>query len=158
MTVELIIMIFNQNDSNKDAWRALDKTKVLGLKNVILVERDEVGRAYIQQSKHYPARDQVLDDSFLLHFSNAAFLGDAKSLKRELMIAEFGECFFEEIEKAWQPHSAALLIFIPSNSLVNTQRLIDCLSENSGTLVHTTFPERTIKSIHELFDIAESQM
>ena len=157
MTVELIIMIFNQNDSNKDAWRALDKTKVLGLKNVILVERDEVGRAYIQHSNHYPARDQVLDDSFLLHFSNAVFIGDAKSLKRELMIAEFGECFFEEIEKAWQPHSAALLIFIPSNSLVNTQRLIDCLSENSGTLVHTTFPERTIKSILELFDIAESQ-
>ena len=157
MNVELIIMVFNQNESSKDVWQAMDQTNVLGLKNVILVERDAVGKAYIQQSKRSPARDQVLDDTFLLLFTNAMFISDARCDKRELMIAEFGECFIEELEKAWHPHSSALLVFIPSNSLVNTRRLIDSLSENNGTLVHTTLPERTIKSILEFGDIAESQ-
>lgn len=150
-------MIFNQNDSNKDVWRALDKTKVLGLENVMLVEHDGLGKASFPQSAQSPARDQVLADSFLLFFSNAMFMRDAESHQRELMIAEFGDCFIEEIEKTWLPYSSALLIFIPGNSLVNTRRLIDNLSENSGTLVHTTFPERTIMSILELSTIDESQ-
>ena len=160
MTAELIIMIFHQNGETRDVWRALDElngTRALGLKNAVLIERDARGRAIIQQHKHYPALGPAMDDTFLSFFTTALFTEDAEDLNRDLLVAEFDECFIEELEKVWLPHRSALLIFIPADSLVNSQQLLDYLSEYSGTLIHTTLPERTIKSILELFDIAESQ-
>lgn len=160
MTAELIIMIFHQNGETRDVWRALDElngTGALGLKNAVLLERDARGKAFIQQHKHYPALGPAMDDTFVLFFTNALFTGDAEDLNRDLLVAEFDECFIEELEKAWLPHRSALLIFIPHDSLVNSQQLLDYLSEYSGTLMHTTLPERTIASILELSNSIESQ-
>jgi uncharacterized membrane protein len=160
MTAELIVMIFHQNGETRDVWRALDElngTRALGLKNAVLIERDARGRAFIQQFKHYPALDPAMDDTFVLFFTNALFTEDAEDLNRDLLVSEFDECFIEELEKAWLPHSSALLIFIPRDSLVNSQRILDYLSEYSGTLMYTTLPERSINSILELSNISEIQ-
>ena len=153
MTAELIVMIFNQNGETRDVWRALEnlhKARDIGLKNAVLVERDASGKAFIQQHSHFPTWDRAFDDSFILLFTNALFTEDAETHKRELIASVFDECFVGEFEKAWQPNSSAMVIYIPRNSLVNSQRLLDYLSEYSGTLMYTTLPEQVIDSILEL--------
>ena len=153
MTAELIVMIFNQKGDTRDVWSVLEKlhnARKIRLKNAVLVERDASGKAFIQQHRNFPTWDRAFDDSFILLFTNALFTEDAEIHKRELIASVFDECFVEELEKAWLPHSSALLIFIPSNSLVNSQRLLDYLTEYSGTLMYTTLPERVIDSILEL--------
>ena len=161
MTAELIIMIFDQNGINQNVWGAMDKLRkdsVLGLENAIVIERVEKGKTFIQQNKHYPAWGQGMDDAFITFFTNALFTESAEDFHRDLLVAEFDECFIEELEKTWRPHRSALLIFIPRKSLVNSQRILDYLSEYSGTLMYTTFPERSIKSILELSINTEYQM
>lgn len=154
-------MIFNQDGDTRDIWQAMDKlskTRALGLKNAVLIERDARGKAFIQQSKLYPAWGSVINDTFVLFFANALFTEDAEDFNRDLLVDELDECFIEELEKAWRSRRSALLIFIPRESLVNSQRILDYLSEYSGTLMYTTFPERSIKSILELSINAEHQM
>ena len=161
MTVELIVKFFDQDGIKQNVWLALNKlrkTKGIELENAVLVERDVRGKTFLQQYRHHPAWDPALDDSFLLLFSNALFKGDTNTRTRELMAAEFAECFIEQLEKAWLLHYLALLIFIPSDSLVNSKELLDYLSEFTGILVHTTFPERLIMSILELSKSAGPQV
>ena len=161
MTVELIVKFINQNGMKQNVWLALNKlrkSKGVELENAILVERDAQGKTFIQQYRYYPAWGPALDDSFLLLFSNALFMGDTNTRTRELMVAEFAECFIEELEKAWLLHYSALLILIPSDSLVNSKELLDYLSDFTGILVHTTFPERLIISILESSKSAEPQV
>ena len=160
MTIELLVMISDQNEVTNDVWRAMDtlrKTRSFRLENAALIERDTNGKAHIQQYKRYPAWGPTIDDDFLMLFTHGIFNGDEETHKREVVVAEFGECLVEELEKAWLPHSSALLIFIARDSLVNTQEVLDHLSKYSGTLVHTSFPERSIKSMLELSNVAESQ-
>ena len=153
-------MIFNQDGDTRDVWQAMDKlskTRALGLKNAVLIERDARGKAFIQQYKHYPAWGSVINDTFVLFFANALFTEDAEDFNRDLLVEELDECFIEELEKAWLPNRSALLIFITHASLVNSQRLLDDLSEYRGTLMYTTLPERSINSILELSNISEPQ-
>jgi len=152
MTIELILMIFDQDEVAPNAWLVLDtmrKTRAFGLENAVLVERDAAGKAFIHQFKRYPTWKPALNDSFLTLFTNAIFSGTADERERDPLIAELDEVFLEEVADAWQPSTSALLIFVPRQSLVDTRRLLNYLAEFNGTLIRTTIPEQIIESILE---------
>ena len=150
MTIELIVMFFDQDEVTPNTWRALNtlrKTRAFGLENAALVERDAAGKAFIQHYKRYPAWGKEIDDTFMLLFTNAIFKDNAGDHERDMLIAEFDEFFISGLERLWRPSNSALLIFIPRESLVDTSRLLNYLAGYSGTLIHTTIPVRTIESI-----------
>jgi len=150
MTIELIAMIFDQDEDVSDARRALDtmrQTTTFGLENAVLVEKDAAGKAFVHQYSREPVSTPVRDDTLLILFANVIFTGSATERERDLVIAELDEVFLEEIADAWQPSTSALLIIIPRLSLVDAQRLLKYLAEYSGTLIRTTFPEQTIEFI-----------
>jgi len=152
MSIELILMIFDQDEVAPNAWLVLDtmrKTRAFGLENAVLVERDTAGKAFIHQFKRYPTWKPALNDSFLTLFTNAIFSGTADERERDPLIAELDEVFLQEVADAWQPSTSALLIFVPRQSLVDTRLLLNYLADHSGTLIHTTFPEQIIESILE---------
>ena len=152
MTIELIVMIFDQDGVTSNAWKALHtlrKTSAFGLENAVLVERDADLQAFIQHYKRYPAWKAPLDDTFLILFTKTIF-GDSQGDRAcDAVSQELDEVFLEGVTKAWEDKHSALLIFIPRESLLDTRRLLDYLSEYSGTLIHTTIPQRIIESIIE---------
>jgi len=153
MTIELIIMIFEQDEATPNARQALNtmrKTRSIGLDNAALVERDSTGNVFVQQYKRYPAWELTIDDTFLMLFTNAIFKDNVEEREQNLLLAEFDEHFMTELDRIWQPSNSALLIFFPRKSLVDMRHLIDYLAEFSGTLIQTTIPERITKAILEL--------
>jgi uncharacterized membrane protein len=152
MQIELILMIFDQDEVTPNAWLVFDrmrKTRAFRLENAGLVERDAAGKAFIHQFKRYPTWKPPLDDTFLILFTNAIFSGSAGERERDPLIAELDEVFLKEVADAWHSSNSALLIFSPRQSLVDTRRLLNYLAEFNGTLIQTTFPEQIIESILE---------
>lgn len=160
MPYELIAMIFDHVEVAKDAWQALQSMPITGRDGseiAVLLEKDPSGVVSIKQYKPLTDQEQDPNEAFLTLFAATVFGDSQAGQAYDVLVSEIDESYIEEIRQAWQPERCALLVFIPRHSLVDAKGLKNHLVQYRGILVHTSFPERTIKSILELFDIAESQ-
>jgi uncharacterized membrane protein len=67
--------------------------------------------------------------------------------QRRLIDAGVDPFFLKEVVEAFQPGSSAYLIYVPRESLIDTQRYLDILEVLPGNLYHTTFRPQTEEAL-----------
>lgn len=140
---DLLVMTFKGMEDALIAWIGLymlrEKT-LLGLDTTTMVFIDETGRANITQSwdmAAYPKSVTGRLPGYLAHTLNSDKTGRGQ---QRLANAGLDARFLQELMEAMTPNSSALLFYTPHDSLVDTQRLRDALSQLRGKLFHTTIP------------------
>jgi uncharacterized membrane protein len=142
MNCELIITVFPREEDAVKALSALETMRdrqTFGLEGVVLMSRDDAGRAAIQQRWEPPTHPgsrlpRVVADALL----SGSPHGEVQSLAD----AGLDELFLGEVEKELGPDSSALLIYVPQSGLVDTDRLLKSLALLRGTTYHTAFSQR----------------
>jgi len=140
---ELIIITFLQEDEAYQARQALEimrGRRLFGLDNAALVTRDRTGRAAVHQRWDLPAYPSDRQRYLPVLFADALFGPTPEEGTQMLADAGLDEIFLKEVATALEPEGSALLIYIPSDSVVDTRRLLDALALFDGRLHHTTMP------------------
>jgi uncharacterized membrane protein len=147
---DLVIVTFPQEDEAFQARQALEIMRgkqLFGLDNAALVTRDRSGRAAVHQRWDLPAYPRGRRGRLPVLFADAIF-GPAPELgAQRLAEAGLDESFLKEVVKALDPDGSALLIYIPSDSIVDTRRLLDALALFEGELHHTSMPAAVEEAI-----------
>jgi uncharacterized membrane protein len=143
MQNDLIVVTFGDEAAALKAKQALEQMRhspFLGLLNAIVVTRDKAGKVVVHQQWELPpqlpnARKQVarlLVEAFFGH--------PPEEGAQKLVDAGLDETFVQGVVTALGPRSSMILSYISKDSLVDTQQVLDDLSQFRGTLHHTTVP------------------
>jgi uncharacterized membrane protein len=139
----LIIITFLQQDEAFQARQALEIMRgrqLLGLDNAAFVTRDRTGRASVHLRWDLPAYPRGRRGHLPVLFADAVFGPTPEEGTQRLADAGLDEIFLKEVATALEPKGSALLIYIPSDSVVDTRRLLDALALFDGKLHHTSMP------------------
>ena len=143
MQSDLIIITFLQED---EAFRALQALEIMrgrqlfGLDNAALVTRDKTGRAAVHQRWDLPAYPRGRRGHLPVIFADTVFGPTHEEGVQRLADAGLDEIFLKEVTAALEPEGSALLIYIPSESVADTRRLLDALALFDAKLYHTSMP------------------
>jgi len=147
---DLIIITFLQEDEAFQARQALQIMRgrqLFGLDNAALVTRDRTGRAAVHQRWDLPAYPSGRLRNLPVLFADALFGPTPEEGAQRLADAGLDEIFLKEVATALEPEGSALLIYIPSDSVVDTRRLLDTLALFDGKLHHTSIPRAVQNAI-----------
>ncbi len=152
MNNTLIVKTF---DREKEASHVLDtisasqELKNFGLKNAVVITKDQAGLIALYQRWQLPATPVDPDSRLSKLFAEAIFCGFPKIKLERLVAAGFDERFLNEMVASLQPDGSALLYFIPRNNLIDERRLLDALASITGTLHKTSFPDEVLETTYE---------
>ena len=132
-----------------DAIRANRDRMHLGLKNAVVVTRDQARLVTLYQSWQLPATPGDPDTQLAKLFALTIFCGDPKINLEQLISAGLDEHFMNEMVASLQPDGSALLLFIPRSNLIDERQLLDSLSAYEGKLHKTTFSNQVVDTILE---------
>ena len=114
--------------------------QLLGLDNAALVAKDRSGRAVVHQRWDLPAYPRGRRRRLPVLFADAIFGPTPEEGAQRLADAGLDEIFLKEVATALEPEGSALLLYIPSESVADTRRLLDALALFDGKLHHTSMP------------------
>lgn len=143
MQSDLIIITFLQEDEAFQARQALEIMRgkqLFGLDNAALVTRDRTGRASVHQRWDLPAYPRGRQRNLPVLFADALFGCTPEEGAQRLADAGLDEIFLKEVATALEPEGSALLIYVPSEAIADTRRLLDALELFDGKLHHTSMP------------------
>ena len=152
MNNTLIVKTF---DREKEASHVLDtinarqEFKNFGLKNAVVVTKDQAGLIALYQRWQLPATPVDPDSRLSKLFAEAIFCSFPKIKLERLVAAGLDERFLNELVASLQPDGSVLLFFIPRDNLIDERRLMDALASYKGTLHKTTFPDEVLETIYE---------
>ena len=141
MKNELIIMTFAIKEGAMNARQALEimrHKQLFGLENAVTVTRDRAGKVAIFQQRISPTDVHNPYGQISGILADAIFVLPPEEGLQKLVDAGLDEGFLREVRSALDPDSSALLSYIPQDSLVDTQRMIDTLKQFRGTLRYAT--------------------
>lgn len=143
MQSDLIIVTFLQEDRACQARQALEIMRgkqLFRLDNAALVTRDRTGRASVHQRWDLPFFPRGRREHLPVLFADAVFGSTPEEGVQKLAGAGLDEIFLREVATALEPESSALLIYVPSETIADTRRLLDVLELFDGKLHHTSMP------------------
>jgi len=150
MSTTLIVKTFNQE---KKASQVLDTIRTsregmhLGLKNAVVVTRDQARLVTLYQTWQLPATPADPDTQLAKMFAETIFCGDPKVNLEQLISAGLDEQFMKQMVSSLQPDGSALLFFIPRRNLIDERQLLDSLSAFEGKLHKTTFSDQVVSTL-----------
>lgn len=137
---DLIVMTFSSKHDALFALFGLDisrEKEILGLETVTVLGIEGSGKATITQvwdARQYPHNLEGRVPGEL------ARLLCADLNHKDLVEAGLDAHFLEQVQHDLTPNSSAVLHYIPRESVIDTERLLDIMSHLRGKLYHTTFP------------------
>ncbi len=147
---DLIVMIFTRQEEALIAWMGLDMMRdrqMMGIDKATAVIKDKSDRTLIHQSWELGTYYQKEESQVMGLLAEAIFDATAQEIQTQLSQAGLDHVFLKNVTTALGSDSSALLFYIPQNSLVDTDRLLNLLRQMRGTLHHTTFTTAVTETI-----------
>jgi len=149
MYSELIVVVSSGQEDADKVWRTLEGRhggKLLAMSDVVLIRRDNQGKSAFQM--RWQEADHLTDPHRLAGAIAEAIFGISRAEgHRRLIDAGVDTLFLQEVVEALQPDCSAYLIYVPRESLIDTQRYLNILEALPGNLYHTTFRPQTEEAL-----------
>jgi len=146
---ELIVVISTGQEDPDKVLRTLESRhggELLALSDIVLLRRDKQGKSAFQM--RWQEANQLTDPHRLAGaFAEAIFGISRVEGHRRLIDAGMDPLFLKEVAEAFQPGGMAYLIYVPDESLIDTQRYLKILEALRGDLYHTTFRPQTEEAL-----------
>ena len=150
MVNDLIVMTFDDEAAALRAKQALEQMRTspfLGILNALVVTRDKAGKVVVHQQWALPAHLPNASKQVPRVLVEAFFGHPPEEGAQKLVDAGLDETFVQRVVTALGPESSMILSYISQGSLVDTQQVLDVLSQFRGTLHHTTVPAEVEEAI-----------
>jgi uncharacterized membrane protein len=142
MYSELIIVVNTGKEDSDKVLRTLESRQggeLLVMSDVVLVQRDNQGKSAFQMRWQKADYSSERGRRLAGAFAEAIFGISREKGHRRLIDAGVDPLFLKEVTEAYRPGSTAYLIYVPYESLIDTQRYLKILEAIPGDLYHTTF-------------------
>ena len=139
---DLIMMTFSRQEEAYLAWSGLDMMRdwqMMGVDKAAAIKRDISGRTTFHQSWEIGVYPNPKETQILRNLADAIFNDVNPQGQATLIDAGLDPGFLKNVVSALGPDSSALLFYVPRESLIDTERLLDSLTKMRGTVHHTTF-------------------
>jgi uncharacterized membrane protein len=117
------------------------------MSDVVLIRRDSQGKSAFQmrwqKADYLSERQRRLAGAF----AEAIFGISREEGHRRLIDAGMDPLFLKEVAETFQPGGMAYLIYVPDESLIDTQGYLEILEALRGDLYHTTFRSQTEEAL-----------
>lgn len=152
MNSDLIVMTFPRQEEARRTQQALEMMQgrhVLGLENAALVTRDRAGRTAVHQRRELTASPCSPRSCLPALFASVIFAGSPDGGTGPRTNVSLDDLFVAEVVRGLRPGGSALLVYVPSDAVVDTRRLLDALALFQGRLHHTTLPAVSEEAVLE---------
>jgi uncharacterized membrane protein len=150
MKNDLIVLTFeNEADALKTrgALEIRRYSQLLGVLNTVMVIRDKTGKVVLHIQKQLPNHPEDPSSQMPELLAEAIFGNPPEKGSQMLLDAGMDDGFLKLVSPALSPGSSLILSYVPQDSLVDTQQLVEVLNQFNGTLHHTTVPEQVEKAL-----------
>lgn len=150
MKNDLIVLTFENEEGALKARGALEirrNSQLLGVLNTVMVTRDKTGEVVLHIQRQLPNHPEDPSSQMPELLAEAIFGTPPEKGSQMLIDAGMDDGFLELVSSALGPGSSLVLSYVPQDSLVDTQQLVEFLIQFNGTLHHTTVPEQVEKAI-----------
>jgi uncharacterized membrane protein len=152
MKNDLIVLTFENEEDALKARGALEirrNSQLLGVLNTVIVTRDKTGKLVLHIQRQLPNHPEDPSSQMPELLVETIFGNPPEERLQMLVDAGMDERFFKLVSSALKPGSSLVLSYVPQDSLVDTQQLVEFLNQFNGTLHHTTVPAEVEGAILE---------